>query len=297
VKCDATQPVCNRCKRDGKECTYQKSRRGGLDKAALARRREKLQQQAAEDAQANAQQLQSHSPGFSRGGGLESVQSGGVIPTNLVFDTMLDVEANQVPSQVAFQISTEKLLEVYYENYWAAFPVPLPKHHLNQRRLNGNHGMENLLLVLQYIGSIFAPWSLPESHHETARKALESPTLPRTPWSVQALMIFAIAQLHTNRTLESRQSLNAATSMALELCMNTKEFALAYGEGSPVLEESWRRTYHFLLLTDQHFAVIVNNPIYGLMNVPNLADLPCEDKSYESGVSNPQICFCCPSYL
>ncbi|KAL5380780.1 hypothetical protein DPSP01_007581 [Paraphaeosphaeria sporulosa] len=69
----------------------------------------------------------------------------------------------------------------------------------------------------------------------------------------------------------------------MELCMNTKEFAVAYGEGSPVLEESWRRTYHFLALTDQHFSIIVNNPMCALMNVPNLADLPCDDEFYESG--------------
>jgi hypothetical protein len=48
VKCDATQPICNRCKKDDKECVYTKSRRGGLDKAALARRRARLQQEAEE---------------------------------------------------------------------------------------------------------------------------------------------------------------------------------------------------------------------------------------------------------
>ncbi|KAF2648095.1 hypothetical protein K491DRAFT_550174, partial [Lophiostoma macrostomum CBS 122681] len=51
VKCDSTQPVCTRCRRDGKDCTYTKSRRGGLDKAALARRRLMLQQQAERERQ------------------------------------------------------------------------------------------------------------------------------------------------------------------------------------------------------------------------------------------------------
>jgi hypothetical protein len=57
VKCDATQPICNRCKRDGKECDYQKSRRGGLDKAALARRKLRLRQEA-EQTQKDADQEQ-----------------------------------------------------------------------------------------------------------------------------------------------------------------------------------------------------------------------------------------------
>ncbi|KAF2443935.1 nicotinate-nucleotide diphosphorylase [Karstenula rhodostoma CBS 690.94] len=185
--------------------------------------------------------------------------------------------------EMTFQINTERLLDVYYENYWAAYPFPLPMRHLNQRRLNNNHGMENLLLVLQYVGSIFAPWTQSELHYEVAEKALGPENLPRTPWNVQALMILATAQLHTDRMRESRRSLDTATSIALELCMNTKEFAVVYGEGSPVLEESWRRTYHFLVLTDQHFSIIVNNPMCALMDVPNLADLPCDDEFYESG--------------
>ncbi|KAL5412764.1 hypothetical protein PMIN04_009699 [Paraphaeosphaeria minitans] len=193
------------------------------------------------------------------------------------------MDASLPSSQLAFQISTERLLDVFYENYWAACPVPLPMHHLNQRRLNGNHGLDNLLLVLQYVGSVFAPWTQPAPHYEAAEKALGSTDLPRTPWNVQALMIFATAQLHTDRTRESRRSLDKATSIAMELCMNTKEFAVANGEGSPVLEESWRRTYHFLALTDQHFAITVNNPAYALINIPNLADLPCDDELYESG--------------
>lgn len=208
-------------------------------------------------------------------------------------DNIPAVDASLASSQLTFQISTERLLDIYYENYWAAYPVPLPMHHLNQRRLNSNHGMDNLLLVLQYVGCIFAPWTRPEPHYEAAEKALGSTNLPRTPWNVQALMIFATAQLHTNRAPESRRSLDMATSIAMELCMNMKEFAVAYGEGNPVLEESWRRTYYFLALTDQHFSIIVNNPMCSLMNVPNLADLPCDDEFYESGVSGSHMYFRC----
>jgi hypothetical protein len=284
VKCDSNQPACNRCTRDGKECTYQKSRRGGLDKAALARRRERLQQQPAENVQASSQLPQSHSPESSNSSGVERLPCREVVSMQPTFDVIPAIDARLASSQMAFQISTERLIDIYYENYWAAFPVPLPMHHLNQRRLNHNHGMDNLLLVLQYVGSIFAPWTQSEPHYEAARKAFESANIPRTPFNVQALMIFASAQLHTDRTRESRRSLDIATSIALELCMNTREFAVAYGEGSPVLEESWRRTYYFLALTDQHFSIIVNNPIYALMNVPNLADLPCDDEFYESGV-------------
>lgn len=283
VKCDAIQPACGRCTQEGKDCTYQKSRRGGLDKAALARRREKLQQQALEDAQTNGSPSQTpESLSNDIAGG---ANPGGVNPILSAPNTTLAMDANLTSSQLGFQVNTERLLDIYYENYWAAYPLPLPAHHLNQRRLNNNHGMENLLLVLQYVGSIFAPWTKPEPYYEAAEQALGSQHLFRTPFNVQALMILAIAQLHTGRTRESRRSLDTATSIAIDLCMNTQEFAVAYGEGNPVLEESWRRTYYLLALTDQHFSVIANNPMYALMNVPNLVDLPCDDEFYESGVS------------
>lgn len=199
-------------------------------------------------------------------------------PTNVV-------GVDTTSSQVAFQVNTERLLDMYYENCWPACPVPLPLHHLNRRRLGEDHGMDSLLLVLHYIGSIFAPWTFPDSYYEPAQTALSSPLLPQTPWNCQALMLFATAQLHTDKPHSARGTLSKATSIAIEIGMNTQEFAVTYGLGDPVLEESWRRTYHFLTLTDQHFSVIVNNPVYTLIDIPNLVDLPCEDEFYESGVS------------
>ncbi|KAJ4300685.1 hypothetical protein N0V90_002773 [Kalmusia sp. IMI 367209] len=201
----------------------------------------------------------------------------------MTLDPIRFQDIGMASSQLAFQVSTERLLDIYYENYWPACPVPLPLHHLKQRRLTPNHGMDNLLLVLQWIGSIFAPWTVPGSHYETARRALESPMLPRTPWSVQALMLFAAAQRHCNLPRESRQTLNTTIAIALELQMNTREFAVSYGEGDSVVEESWRRTYYFLVLSDQHFSIVVNNPVYTLMSVPNLVELPCDDEYYEAG--------------
>lgn len=42
IKCDGKRPQCSRCLEAGKECHYAKSRRGGLDRAALTERRKQL---------------------------------------------------------------------------------------------------------------------------------------------------------------------------------------------------------------------------------------------------------------
>jgi hypothetical protein len=155
--------------------------------------------------------------------------------------------------------------------------------------MSENHGLQDLILVLQWVGSLYAPWAPSEQYYEMANRALRCPTLSRSCFSVQALMIFAIAQHGSDLKLEARISIDAAIAIALELGINSREFAEHNGEGNPVLEESWRRTYYFLHLTDQHFAVVVNSPFFTMRDIPSLVNLPCDDEYYELGVSTKNV--------
>lgn len=289
VKCDATQPSCNRCRRDGKECTYQKSRRGGLDKAALAARRLKLQQQQERDRERErerAQSLKSDDTGPSSSkGSSASPNSEHDISVPLRNFQALNITQTTLdsPSTLSFAISPERLLDLYYEHFFPAYPYTLPQHFL---ALRGNHGLDDLLLAMQFIGSIYAPWTPMDPYYETADKALCRPDLPRTGFSVQALLMFSTAQHHLDHRPEARIMLDLAIEIALELQINSLGFARMHGEGDAVLEESWRRTFYFLLLTDQHFSVVVNNPVFAMRDVPNYVDLPCDDEYYISGVSS-----------
>lgn len=294
VKCDATQPICDRCKREGKECIYQKSRRGGLDKAALARRRLRLQQEAAgiRYCQNNVQStdsgsvIQSSEKSFPMGD--QTLAEHRCNSSTIDIMQIADLPLFQQNS-IAFQVSSDRLLELYFENFWPSFPIVLPYHYLQARRLDELHDMDDLLLVLYWIGSIYAPWTPSEPYYETALQALRSISLSRSPFSVQALILFAIAQYHSDQRAEAQKRLNLAVAIAIELRMNQKEFARAYGEANPVLEESWRRTYYMLNVIDQHFAIISNSPIYALLNIPNLVDLPCDDVFYETGVGGHEL--------
>jgi hypothetical protein len=289
VKCDATQPICNRCKRDGKECNYQKSRRGGLDKAALARRRLRLQQEAkcthedADQEQVWGEQL----AGFEHG--IRSINSSQPDERAVLNNGLLipNTETQYFDNSPAFQVDTNRLLELFYENFWPSFPIVLPLYQLNQRRSKADHGMDELLLVLQYVGSMYAPWTPAESYLKMASLALRSPLLGHSPFNVQALTLFALAQYHSNLKQEGQTQLSLAINIALDLRMNQRGFAEAYGESDPVLEESWRRTYYLLNVVDQHFAIFANSPIYTLANVPNSVDLPCDDEYYISGLIPP----------
>jgi hypothetical protein len=289
VKCDASQPTCNRCKRDGKDCDYRKSRRGGLDKAALARRRLRLQQEA-ESAQEDRVQHQAQSdqlvtledepqPSIEPSPAIDQALHGGSTDTSNI-DAIYNTPSD---TSLAFQVNTDRLLELFFENFWPSYPFVLPLHHLHQRRIKEDHGLGNLLLVLQYIGSIYAPWTSSEPYLGKSLQALSSPLLAHTPFNVQALMLLGLAQHHSNMKQEGHAQLGIAIEIALELGMNQRAFAQAYGESSLVLEESWRRTYYFLHVTDQHLAIVSNSPIYALANVSNTVDLPCDDEYYKLG--------------
>ena len=289
VKCDSNQPVCNRCRRDGKECIYQKSRRGGLSKEALARRRLRLQQEAEQAKQraresAPAEESSSHTTPMSSLHGDDLIYSAhSSIPS--LEDLHIQEQGPSPSAALSFQISDDRLLELYYEYFWPAFPIVLPQQYFQSRKVLENHGLEDLSLVLEWIGSLYASWCPSEPYFQAALEAMSSPSLARTPFSVQALMLFAIAQHHQDMRPESRKTLDQAILVALELDMNKQDFARLWGEGNPVLEESWRRTWYMLSISDQHFAIVMNTPIYQLADMPSDVDLPCDDEFYVTGVS------------
>ena len=289
VKCDSNQPICNRCRRDGKECVYQKSRRGGLTKEALARRRLRLQQEA-EQSEQRSEELQEAPESSSQATPLSS--SHGNEPMYSEYLNLPTMESLHLlegqPSAsttLSFEINDDRILELFYEYFWPAFPVVIPLQFYQARRMQPDHGLVDLSLVLEWIGSIYASWCPTEPYYQAALEAMTSPLLPRTPFTVQALMLFAVAQHHQDMRPESRKSLDHAILIALELDMNKRDFARSYGEGNPVLEESWRRTWYILSVTDQHFAIVMNSPIYQLAQMPSDVDLPCDDEFFEAGVS------------
>ncbi|KAF3047399.1 hypothetical protein E8E12_003221 [Didymella heteroderae] len=184
---------------------------------------------------------------------------------------------------LSFQVSDDRLAELFYEYFWPAFPIVLPQQFFQSRKMTESHGLEELSLVVEWIGSLYASYCPSEPYYQAALEAISSPLLPRTPFNVQAVMLFAIAQHHQDMRMESRRTLDFAILLALELDVHKRDFARLWGEGNPVLEESWRRTWYILSFADQHFAIVMNTPIYQLSNMPSDVDLPCDDEFYITG--------------
>jgi hypothetical protein len=279
VKCDATTPTCNRCRRDGKDCEYAKSRRGGLDKAALARRRLALQKQQQQSSAAPFQ-TPSSTTSSSSGERSEPLEDPHVAPVGML--ESISIES----TELTFAVSSDRLVQLYFEYFHPGHPFLLPHSFFVQRLQSGAQDMKALETVMQYIGSRYAPWATPELYRMKAEAMLAATKHERTPFRVQTLLLHSIAQHYCSQWTEDSETLAVSIQLALDLGMAFREFASQYGEGTPALEESWRRTFWTLYVTDQHYAVVKRSLGFHLDLDPRVVtvDLPCEESEYESGV-------------
>ena len=116
------------------------------------------------------------------------------------------------------------------------------------------------MTVITYIGALYDPSISTTPFRNAALAQLDLPTLPPTGFTVQTLLLTAIA-LHCEDKMDlGRQVLDRAIYMSVELGMNGMDFADI--ETDAVLAESWRRTYWGLYATDSTFAGIRREEIF-----------------------------------
>jgi len=153
---------------------------------------------------------------------------------------------------------------------------------------------EHLLPVLLYIGSIFthsiesAP--LAEAAFQSMQAGRSTTGNPRA-YYIQALMLYSIAVYWCNEPERGRECLDEAIEGAFAMGMHRKAFASQHGFSDPVLEESWRRTWWQMHVTDVHISGSTHTYKGLSTKFPATAELPCEERDYERGVSST------PSYM
>lgn len=270
LKCDA-KPVCSRCEVDQLQCLYTKSRRGG--------NRRQNASQAARDPSIGAQSLIGAVP-------LSDFEVNAP-PLPQTSDHVFNVDT---PPRSQLHIYAEakeraKRLELYYENFHIAHPIVLPRSQLEARLKVDPDSIGDLILVLECIGSVYEGKESLDITRQAAHHALIVSSLPSNGFSVQSLLLYALAVHYFDDHVSAEIILSKAIEMALGIELCRQHFAQAHGENDTMLQESWRRTAWFLFNTDAVFAAIRHNPAHTLQNILIDVDLPCEDHEYESGVS------------
>lgn len=147
-----------------------------------------------------------------------------------------------------------KRLLTLHSFFHKAHPYVLPRYYFQARLDSDPESLKYLYSVMQYIGSLYAPEVSSSELKDMALNQLDLPNLPPNGFTVQALMLMAIATHGDDEFDLGRSILDRAIYMALEIRMNSRTFANM--ERDPVLAESWRRTYWGLYVTDSTCARI-----------------------------------------
>ncbi|KAL3486708.1 C6 zinc finger domain protein, partial [Aspergillus germanicus] len=295
LKCDGKRPCCSRCAEAAQECNYARSRRGGLDRAALAERRKRLAANSSGSAK-ESQTAVAIADDWAYNG-VPNVQaeldlSLEAIDTNFSGAGLLDGisvdESSQSPASVHVHmasIENDALIDSYYKNFHRFHPFVLPKRHMTRhyRDPSRQPGLQPLIAAMRMVGHIYArrEWSTELKNHIETCCAQASPS---DPIIIQARLLYSIALFWYDQKNQAKTESDNAIKLALNLQVSREEFAIQYGGGDSVLAESWRRTWWMLYIIDAYYAGTLGTMEMRAVDVNATVKLPCEEDEYESGV-------------
>jgi len=299
LKCDGKRPCCARCAESAQECNYARSRRGGLDRAALAERRKRLA--GVEDTSSVTIMNSNSSP---QGQGVIGAQGeldltsqlmganfandGGLLDGFALGNSTSNANSpgSTTPCQVQMSnIENDSLIDSYYKDFHRFHPLLLPRRHMIRHYQDPNRqlSLRPLIAAMRLIGYIynFREWSVPLKDH--VENCLVQ-ALPSDPVIVQARLLYSIALFWYDHKKQSKAEIDNAIRLALDLQVHHEEFALEHGADDPVVRESWRRTWWMLYIIDAYYAGTLGTMEFQVLDVDATVGLPCEEQEYESGV-------------
>jgi len=282
-KCDAIHPTCSQCRDTNRNCEYAKSRRN-RNRLARGNSYQQHGQRHHERIEEEVRELQ-HAPAVRSVGDFGFDHE--AHPTPSTGRSSADISDTSLGSKIH-----SKMMKTYYTSFHRAHPLVLPSHAMEQRLHNNEHSMRHLLPAMHFVAWLYeaAPASRNGQHSriKDVMSLVESP--PSDGFTTQAFLLLAIAVHSNDDFVYAREILDKAVDLALAIGMNNQSFARDNGEGDHVLEESWRRTWWLLYMTDGIFSRIRHCPTFSLHGVKADVDIPCEEALYHAGVRRPCHC-------
>ncbi|KAF2731629.1 hypothetical protein EJ04DRAFT_365437 [Polyplosphaeria fusca] len=299
LKCDGGVR-CSRCKADGVDCTYIKSRRGwkGKRKAkpgdggatALSIPRQESASSMLQGTitntlvHSNVQQLPSPEYNYSPEGSLGGSLSAGPGVLGLATPAPSIAQYNLNGTQRVGQSATagpKDAIGAFFHYFYASHPFCLPQSRLLD--LFNNRNAPLLELAVQYIGSSFLPSVPTEMYKDALNRHIINQSYSKDGYSLQALLMFAIG-LHANNDVpRAGQVFGIAQALTLELGLNRIDYAIFHAQGDKVLEESWRRTWWSMYTANGMMAAVNPGVKFTLKDVHTDVPLPCDNDLYFSG--------------
>ena len=216
LKCDGDKvKPCTRCRKGGHQCAFVESRRG--------RRTRESPDPASDDT--------SSEPTFTERIRRPSGQSSA--SNNLL-----------VPNDV---------LDSFYSTVYSSHPFLPPKAYLLAQM--AEQDLSHLQVTLAYITAVYTGIGDRAYYRSQAEHRLDFANCPKTPFTVQALIFYAIGLNASTEPQKARYELGRAGDLGLALGMNQRDFA-SRQTGSAIFEESMRRTWWELNVVESLFTAM-----------------------------------------
>ncbi|KUJ17570.1 uncharacterized protein LY89DRAFT_583976 [Mollisia scopiformis] len=146
--------------------------------------------------------------------------------------------------------------------------------------------MDHLLTAMCYVGSRYVSGLSTNPYATDLESFVVSPPV-RDASMVQTLLLYALGLDGGGEQVKAVEILVRAQHMALDIGMNTREYALANGQGSSVCEESLRRSWHELNVVCVMVAGFHGRRAFYFQDWNSFVPLPCEARYFDIGLIPP----------
>ncbi|KAK7186833.1 uncharacterized protein CC84DRAFT_1176010 [Paraphaeosphaeria sporulosa] len=293
LKCDGGVR-CSRCRADGVDCTYIKSRRGWKGK------RKKPGENGAPVPVPDPNALpsgpvlntnltptshQALSPEYAFANELALANQlnsphtiGLVTPPSAT--SQLNLNGSQRLNKFG-HLGPPTPIQAFYHYFYNSHPFCVPQLQLMQ--LFKDRRAPLLEYAVQYLGSCYLAEMPTDMYKEALNRTIDSGQFPRDGFSVQALILYAVGLHACNEVPRSAQIFGLVQNLVVELGMNRMDYALIHGNNDRVLEESWRRTWWSSYTVNGMLTAVNPGVQFRLKDIATDVPLPCEDHQYFSG--------------
>ncbi|EKV12481.1 hypothetical protein PDIG_44050 [Penicillium digitatum PHI26] len=146
---------------------------------------------------------------------------------------------------------------------------------------------DSLKLAVHFVGSQFSRTVSSDALFSLVTDQVSKAEAEDTPTTifhlVQAKLLFSIALHACNEIQESTAVLAQAVFLALEMGMHKKRSPIVHGTRSALEEESMRRTWWELYVTDGLMAALQRKPSFHCHTAESNVLPPCDESSYLEG--------------
>jgi hypothetical protein len=211
---------------------------------------------------------------------LQTLPRGVDLPLFDIGQELVSFEPKPLPSGLDLR---ERCIEAFFYHFYPAHPFILPRDAF--LKLRKEKPLDALEAAMRYVGSFYVPQAPIVALGHEAERTVYNADCPRDGFRVQAMLILTIGLDGYRYQEKALQILVDAQELALEFGMNKREFAFINGNGSELLEESWRRTWWEMYIVDGMIAGVHQKSTFPMKDIPADVGLPCEERDYVSGVS------------